>query len=136
MADKSITAANVLQSSSGQVTTAVAAVAVTRGQFIYKLTNGTVGLADANGASPANTIEGCALADVAAGQTLLYCKTDTSFTPGFTGTAGDRVYLSGTAGGCTTASADLASGMTVIVLGIMLTSSTMIFTPVTGGAIP
>ena len=135
MADKSITAANVLATST-QYVIKTAAVAITRGQYIYLLANGTVGLADSNAASPANSVEGVALVDCGAGQPCCYVQSDTIFTPGFSDTAGNPVYLSNTAGACTTAAADVASGSTNIVLGGMLTSTTMKFAPQVYGTKP
>lgn len=137
MADLSVTAANVLASASaGTISYKTAAVAITRGQYIYLLAAGTVGLADANATTPANSIEGCALADCAAGQKCLYVQSDTGFTPGFSATAGDDVWLSQTAGACTKTKADLTSGATVIWLGSMTSSTVMKFAPVSGGVIP
>jgi hypothetical protein len=135
MADKTITAANVLASTTSyQVKTA--AVAITRGQVIYLLTAGTVGLADSNGTTPSNSVEGIALADCGAGQPCIYVQTDTAFTPGFSDTAGNVVYLSDTPGAITTTYADIASGSTVIQLGNMTSTTVMKFVPLVGGVKP
>jgi hypothetical protein len=136
MADLSITAANVLQTSGTSVSSGVAATAITRGQYVYVLTAGTIGLADSNGTTPANSIAGCAIADVATGQTCFYVASDSTFTPGFSATAGDTIWLSDTPGACTKTYADVASGSTVIALGGMLTSTTMKFSPQTYGVKP
>jgi hypothetical protein len=135
MADKSITAANVL-SSLTSFNVKIAAAPITRGQAIYLLAAGTVGLADSNGVAPSNTVEGIALADCGTAQPCIYQSLDANFTPGFTDTAGNTVYLSNTSGGITTTYADIASGSTVIVLGGMLTSTTMKLAPQTYGTKP
>ena len=126
MADLSITAANVLQTSGTSVSSGVAATAITRGQYVYILANSTIGLADANAATPANSCAGCSLVDVSAGQTCFYVANDATFTPGFSASAGDTIWLaSDNAGACTKTYADVASGSTIIVLGGMLTSTSM-----------
>ena len=138
MADLAITAANVLKSSNGTIAVLTAAVAITRGQYIYTLAAGTAGLADSNGSTPANTVTGVALAEVGVGQPVPYVPTDTSLTTGFTASAaGVTIYLSSdTAGAATETYADIDSGSTVIILGNMLTTTTMKFTPLVGGVKP
>jgi len=137
MADLAITAANVLKSSNGTIAVLTAAGAITRGQYIYTLANNTAGLADSNGTTPANTVTGVALADVGAGQPVPYVPTDTALTTGFTASAaGVTIYLSNTPGAATETYADIASGSTVIILGSMLTTTTMKFTPLIGGVKP
>lgn len=136
MADLSVTAANVLQSSGTTVSSGVSAVAINRGQYIYIKTDGTIALADSNGTTPANTCAGVCIADVSTGQTCFYAASDAVFTPGFTAVAGDPIYLSNTAGGATKTYADIVSGSTVIVLGGMLTSTTMNFDPQVFGVKP
>lgn len=137
MADLSVTAANVLQTSGTSVSSGVAASAITRGQYVYVLANGTIGLADSNGSSPANSVAGCCIADVATGQTCFYVASDATFTPGFSSTAGNVIYLSSdTAGGATETYSDIDSGSTVIVLGAMKTSTVMKFSPLVGGVKP
>ena len=136
MADLSITAANVLQSSGTSVSSGVASTAITRGQYVYVLANGTIGLADSNGTTPANSIAGCAIADIATGQTCFYVASDSGFTPGFSATAGDTIWLSDTPGAATKTYADIASGSTVIPLGVMTSSTVMKFSPIVGGVKP
>lgn len=136
MADLSITAANVLQTSGTSVSSGVASTAITRGQYVYVLANGTIGLADSNGTSPANSVAGCAIADVSTSQTCFYVASDATFTPGFSATAGDTIWLSDTPGACTKTYADIASGSTVIPLGVMTSSTVMRFSPLVGGVKP
>lgn len=133
MADLSPTAANVLQTSGTSVSSGVAATAITRGQYVYILANGTIGLADSNGSSPSNSVAGCAIADVSTGQTCFYVAADANFTPGFTVLSGDTIWLSDTPGACTKTYADIASGSTVIPLGVMTSTTTMRFAPLVGG---
>jgi hypothetical protein len=133
MADLSVTAANVLQSSGTSVSSGVASTAITRGQYVYVLANGTIGLADSNGASPANSVAGCCLADVATSQTCFYVAVDSGFTPGFTVLAGDTIWLSNTPGACTKTYADVAAGSTVIPLGVMTSTTVMRLSPLVGG---
>ena len=133
MADLAVTAANVLQSSGTSVSSGVASTAITRGQYVYVLANGTIGLADSNGASPANSVAGCCLADVATSQTCFYVAADSGFTPGFTVLAGDTIWLSNTPGACTKTYADVAAGSTVIPLGVMTSTTVMRLSPLVGG---
>ena len=136
MADLSITAANVLQTAGTSVSSGVASTAITRGQYIYTLANGTIGLADSNGTTPSNSITGCSLVDVSTGQTCFYVASDTSFTPGFSAVAGDTIWLSDTPGAATKTYADIASGSTVIALGLMTSSTVMKLSPLVGGVKP
>lgn len=139
MADLSITAASVLKSASGtqSIGTIAAATTVTAGKALYQLANGTYGLADSNGSSPANTFAGIALTGGGAGQPVLFCGADAGgFTLGATVTVGATIYLSNTAGGLTETYADVASSSTVIAVGVAVTASTINLTPVVGGVKP
>ncbi len=126
MADLSITAANVLATSTAplQYLPAAAGVTITQGQALYKLANNTLGLADSNGVSPANTFEGISLSAGSPGQPVIYVRADATFTFGATSTSGLVLYLSNTAGGITATYSDLASGSTIITLGTVLTGGT------------
>jgi len=133
MADLSPTAASVLQSSGTSVSSGVASTTITRGQYVYVLANGTIGLADSNGTTPANSCAGCCIADVATSQTCFYVAADSGFTPGFTVLAGDTIWLSNTPGACTKTYADVAAGSTVIPLGVMTSTTVMRLSPLVGG---
>lgn len=137
MADISITVANVLKSSAGQQQTGIAGATITAGQALYIDTSDSnkLKLADSNGASPANTVAGIALHASLSGQPISYVSTDTAFTFGGTVSAGDTIWLSNTAGGLTKTFADLATGSTVIVVGVAATTTTMNLSPVVGGVI-
>jgi len=136
MATVSITATNVIATPGRIAGAKVAAVAITAGQVLYQLANTTVGLADANGASPANSVIGIAVNGGGAGQSIQYVATDDSFTFGGTSTAGKTFWLGSTAGSIVDDIADLTSGCKVISLGNTLTTTTMRLAPVVGADIP
>ncbi len=146
MSDLSITAANVLPSvgAINNRKSAIAAVAITAGQVLYKLTatDSTygitqVGLADSNAVSPANSVEGMAINNAGAGQIVDYVPFDSNFGSGATGVAvGATAYLSNTAGGITVTYADIASASTVITLGVFVSATNFNFNPTIGGIKP
>lgn len=126
------------------VFTGNASVAITAGQALYILANGTLGLADANGTSPANSFAGFARNNApAAGQPIDCVGLDTTYTFGVaTGVnAGDDIWLSPTPGAITKTRADLVTGCTVIHLGIALGATgatnvqTMNLKPCVGGIV-
>lgn len=133
MADLSITAASVLKSGNAAASTGIAAATITQGQAVYVLAAGTIGLADSNASSPANTCAGISLNAASSGQPIQYCALDSGFTPGATLTSGAVIYLSNTAGGLTATYADIANGSTVITVGVATSTTTMNLAPVTGG---
>ena len=138
MATISITAASVLKSSTGSVSVGVAGATITAGQAVYIDTSDSnkIKLADANGTAPANTFAGIALNAASSGQPVSYCTNDSSgFTIGATVLAGDTIWLSPTAGGITKTESDLIAGCTKIVIGNMLTTTTMNLNPNVGGVI-
>ncbi len=138
MADYSVTAASVLPSTSARLLQVTAGAAITIGQSVYLDTaTNTYKAADANGASPLFTFAGIAVSQAAAaGQPLLICQSDPSFTPGFTIAAGATVILSATPGGLAPI-ADLASGWYLTVVGVGIGSNKINFSPVaTGVATP
>lgn len=131
----SITAANVLKGGSSNIFrgTIAAGVTITQGQVIYRLANGNIGLADSNGVSPANSFEGVAVTAGSPGQPIDYVMSDIAFTSGGTLTSGDTIWLANTAGAITATYADIASGSTVIALGVVNTDGTLNLNPVVGG---
>lgn len=133
MATLSITAANVLSTGSKQQS--IASVAITQGQALYMLASGnSVGLADANAASPQNSFVGFALNAASPGQPVTYIQTDSSYTPGATLTNGGVVWLDSTTPGAITQTyADVAAGSTVITLGVATSTTTMNLQAVVGG---
>ena len=137
MAAISITAASVLKSSTGQVSVGTAGATITAGQAVYIDTSDSnkIKLADANGTTPANTFAGIALNAASSGQPVSYCTNDTAgFTIGATVVAGDTIWLSQTPGGLTKTIGDLSGGLAIVV-GVMLTTTTMNLTPVVGGSV-
>ncbi len=122
MADISITAANVLASAQATKKTGVAAATITAGQTLYKLVAGTIGLADANGATPLFNIEGISLHAALAGQPITYVTADPQFTFGGTVAIGDVVIASATAGGIAPV-ADKVSGWYVTELGVAISTT-------------
>ena len=137
MAAISITAANVLKSSTGQVSVGTSGATITAGQSVYIDTSDSnkIKLADANGTAPANTFAGIALNAASSGQPVSYCTNDNAgFTIGATVVAGDTIWLSQTPGGLTKTLGDLSGGIAIVV-GVMLTTTTMNLTPVVGGSV-
>lgn len=135
MSDISITAANVLKGGSSSIFrgTIGAGVTVTQGKAITVQANGTIALADSNGTAPLNSVAGIALTGGSPGQPVDYAQTDPAFTSGGTLTSGDTIYLSDTPGGLTNAYADIASGSTVIIIGLVNTDGTLNLNPIVGG---
>lgn len=127
MANLAITAANVVPSSTAPIAVVrlAAGVTVTQGQTLYQLSDGTAGLADANGVTPANSFLGFACSAGSPGQPVSYCAADAGFVPGATLTPGFPVYISDTPGAITHAIADLASGSTTLMIGIAVSATVL-----------
>lgn len=143
MSDISITASQVLKSASANPQRNLfidSGVTVTQGKVIYLAASGKVGLADSNGVSPANSVLGLALTAGSPLQPVDYVSTDTALVLGAAAslTTGQVLYLSNTAGGITATYGDLASGSTVITLGVVVDGSTgtVNWNPVVGGVKP
>ena len=118
MANATVTAANVRQSATAAIKRLIAAVAITAGQSIYKLADGTAGLADADAADAlAATPAGIAIDNAAAGQPISYVDEDPDFTPGFTIASG-AIYVQSATPGAIAPATDLASTMKTSVLMI------------------
>ncbi len=138
MAALSITAANVLKSSSGGQSVGIiaAGVTVTQGQALYQLANGTYGLADSNGTPPANTFAGIALTGGSPGQPVVFCNGDSgAFVLGATGmTVGSPIYIDKTTPGALTQTfADISGATSIIVGNTLSATTTTIITVGTGG---
>lgn len=134
MADITIAPASVLQSTGATINSGIAAAAITQGQAVYILSTGTIGLADSNGVSPANSFAGIAVTTcAAAGQKIYYASSDPNFVIGGTLTLKSGLFLSNTPGGITETYADLASGSVVIIIGAQLSTTNAIIQPITGG---
>ncbi len=96
MAAYSITAANVLHSSSATIFTGTAGATITQGQPLYldTVTN-TYKLANALTNSP---VAGVAMVGASANQDMVICSRDPNFAPGFTINSGNFVLVGNTAG--------------------------------------
>lgn len=136
MAEIAITAANVRSGSGATVAPYTLAATVTQGQALYLLADGTVGLADSNGTSPANAFFGFATTAGVAGQQVLVCRNGGAYVSGGT-LAIAPVYLGNTPGAITQTLGDLASGSTLIVIGAATSTtsnaSIININPTTGG---
>jgi len=120
MADVSITAANVLKSSTGETFNGTAGAAITQGQVCYVDTadSNKVKLADANGAAALHVVKGIALNAASTGQPVTLCTKDTAgFTVGGTVTQGVVYALSTTAGGIAPIADLITTGDGVSILG-------------------
>ena len=95
------TSTEVLPDTTGTIEDYIAAVTIVAGEVVYILAAGTVGLADADAASPAYTARGIALNGGVAGQPIRVQRTGTP-TMGATFAAGvvsgDCLFLSSVAG--------------------------------------
>lgn len=133
MAAISITVANVLPSNANAALWGFAGAAITQGQSLYVDTanNNVLKLYDADGVAPANVFAGISINAASIGQPIDYIHDDPSFTFGGTVLQGDTIWGSPTAGGITKTQADLIAGTKVTFLGIAISTTTMILSPVT-----
>ena len=121
MADYTVTAANVQQSSSAQVQSGIAGATITAGMAVYKdSTDGKIKAADCT-VDPAYECIGIAVNNGADGQPIDYCVRDLGFDPGFTAAIGDVVILS--TAGLLAPVADLAASDYCVVVGVFTTTS-------------
>lgn len=131
--DYTVTSSSVIPSADATLSRGTAGVAITAGQALFKDTDGTLKLYDANGTSPAYKFAGIACNSAAIGQPVIYCTADpTGFAPGFTVAAGAIVIGSATAGNLCPA-ADLASGSYLVVVGVGIGSNKIIIQPLPAG---
>jgi hypothetical protein len=99
MADITVTAANVQQSSAAKKSSVVADVAITAGQLIYiDATTGGAKLALASGTEAQAAVVGIAINDAAIGQPITYAEKDVLLGVGGTVVPGTGYILSGVAG--------------------------------------
>lgn len=134
MADLTITAASVLATGAGAVAHCTAGATITAGQVVYlESATNTVKLADANsGTAEARSPYGIALNGGASGQPIAVARPGSSITIGAALTAGDRYYLSATAGGIAP-HADVTTGWYPTVLGIATSTTVLKFDPIESG---
>ena len=133
MADYTVTAANVLASAGSSKATGVSGVNLTAGQLLAQDVDGTIKLADANGAAPFNVVVGIALHASLAGQPIAYVTFDPSFRPGITLAAiGDCVIASGNPGNMCPDS-DKAAGWFVTEIGRAISTTLIRIQLLSGG---
>lgn len=126
MGNLAVTAASVKPGANANLLRGIAAVAIEAGETVYRLADGTIGLADANGATPADTPAGIACCSaLQAGQPVVFTDDDDDFTPGATTDAGIPYFQSATAGKICPAD-DLLDGMTGSLLAFGKTGSKMV----------
>lgn len=133
MADISITAANVIASSSAQRTSKVAASTITAGQPVYVNSSGLVAPADANASATTANVLGIAENGGGTGQRISVITQDPALVIGATVAIGDVLILSATAGGIAPV-ADLASGHYCTVLGVAVSTTAINLKLVAAGA--
>lgn len=117
MPDLTITPASLHPSTGAAIQRGIASVAITAGQVVCLNADQTIGLADANGAPPANVPVGIALCSAGVQQPVNYAAVDPNLVLGGTVTSGTVYVLSGNPGGICTP-ADLASGMYTSIIGV------------------
>jgi hypothetical protein len=137
MADVTITAANVLASTSATTRTGIAGATITAGQVLYKDASDSnkLKLADANGVAAARVVEGIALHGASSAQPMKYVVTDSQFIPGFTVVVGTTYILASDNPGAIAPAADAASGDYVTDLGIGTTITQLNLNITAAGAV-
>lgn len=132
MVDLVVTAANVAASGQALKETGIAGATITAGQTVYKdAADGKFKLADSNAAG-LNSVYGIAAHASLSGQPLTVVRDDPAFVPGATLVAGTFYALSETPGGIQPV-ADLATGETVVMVGIAKSTSVLYLKLVTPG---
>ena len=118
MAAFSVTAANVLHSSSATIFTGTAGATITQGQPLYlDTTSNTYKLANALNANSASNCAGIAMVGASNGQDMVICSRDPNFAPGFAIAAGNFVLVGNVAGALQPVE-DRATGWYVTSLGV------------------
>lgn len=123
MADITVTAANVQQSSGAKIKTGVAAVAITAGQAVRKTSAGmALSLADDEATAGC---DGIALNGAAVGQPVSYVTEDAAFEAGATLVAGGVYVASAAAAGGIAPLADILSTEVVTIIGLATSATVM-----------
>lgn len=134
-ADKSVTAANVLASTSASISSGFAGEAVTAGQPVFKdVATGKWLLSDANVTAKAK-VDGVTLHAAALNQPLQVVTKDPDFTPGITIASGETIVLSATAG-AVCPDADITSTGKKIIMMVGTGSNKASLAFLAGGVIP
>lgn len=125
MSDLSVTAASCLPGAGAVIEEGLAGATITAGQAVYRDTDGTYKLADADGASATiRTARGIALNGASSGQPLKIQKQG-NITLGATLTPGVTYYLSNTAGGICPL-ADVGTGEYYHIIGIATSATNLL----------
>lgn len=137
MAAISITAANVIPSTSAVITYGVAGATITQGQLVYIDTGDSnkIKLADSDASSLASTVAGLAISGASSGQRVYYITSDPGLTLGATILAGDTLWASPTAGGITKTAGDLVATNYVTTVGVMTSTTVCNFKITRGGQV-
>ena len=126
MAALTITEDNIVPVTTGALYNAqvgIAAVTIAKGKSVYKLSDGTVGLADANAATPAFIAKGISITSAVAGQPVYYqIAGDLDFGAILTTNV---LYIVGATAGSINPITDLAQGWYGCHLGYAITTSRM-----------
>lgn len=124
MAAFSITAANVLHSTSATIFTGTAGATITQGQPLYlDTTSSTYKLANALTNNP---VAGIAMVGASNGQDMVICSRDPNFAPGYTIVAGN-IAIVGNVAGQINPYEDKATGWYVTSLGVGIGGNRMNF---------
>lgn len=120
MADVALTAANIspVNETQAEISTMIAAAAITKGQAVYQDTNGKANLARANNTGTVQTLRGVALNDAAAGRPVNVLEHGSVF--GFTVSGldgGDQIFLSAATAGALADEAPSTNGQFVVPVG-------------------
>ena len=117
MADISVTAASVVQSSGATLRVLNAAEAIDAGETVVKDSNNDLVLTDATDTTKI-ACAGIAVCSAATGQPVVYATIDSALVLGTSITNGASILLSETPGKLTITLADLTTGSTPVFVGI------------------
>jgi hypothetical protein len=120
MADVALTAAQIapVNETQAEISTMIAAAAITKGQVVYQDTNGKANLARANATGTVQTVRGIALNDAAAGRPVNVLEHGSVY--GFTVSGlngGVQVFVSAATAGALADTAPVTSTQFVVPIG-------------------
>ena len=124
MADFTVTAATVQQTSTAKTRAGIAGETLVAGQVVFRdsADSNKIKLADCTNADKYQAV-GITINGAADGQPIDYVEADLGFDPGFTAAIGDVVVLS--TAGLMAPVADLTTGDYCVICGIMNSTTTM-----------
>lgn len=119
MADLSLTASQigVVNETQAEISTMIAAAAVTRGQAVYETTSNKANLARANATGTAQTFRGIALQDAAADRPFNVLEHGSVYGYDLSGMTNGQVFLSAATAGALADTAPSTSGQFVVPVG-------------------